>query len=75
MNGGLASTKSAKLNEIKQNDFVLTPGRYVGAEATEEDDEPIADKIARLTKELFAEFDRGHELEQDLRSCLKDWAS
>ena len=68
-------TKSAKLNEIKQNDFVLTPGRYVGAEATEEDDEPIADKIARLTKELFAEFDRGHELEQDLRSCLKDWAS
>ncbi|MEI2640961.1 MAG: N-6 DNA methylase [Candidatus Nanopelagicales bacterium] len=63
--------KAASLDEIKQHDFVLTPGRYVGAEEAEEDDEPIADKIARLTKELYAEFDRGRELEQEIRQRLE----
>ncbi len=52
---------SASLEEIAQHDHVLTPGRYVGAEAGEEDDEPAEEKIRRLTKELeegFAESDR-----------------
>ncbi len=62
--------KAASLEEIAQHDFVLTPGRYVGAEAAEEDDEPIADKIARLTQELYAEFDRGRALEDDIRTRL-----
>lgn len=62
--------KAARLDEIKQHDFVLTPGRYVGAEEAEADDEPIADKIARLTEELYAEFDRGHELEVEVRTRL-----
>ena len=39
------------------------PGRYVGTEEAEPDDEPIAVKIERLTKELFVEFERGRELE------------
>lgn len=60
--------KAATLDEIKHHDFVLTPGRYVGTEETEEDDEPVADKIDRLTKELLVEFDRGRELEAEIRT-------
>jgi type I restriction enzyme M protein len=62
--------KAASLNDIEQQDFVLTPGRYVGAEEAEVDDEPIADKIGRLAKELFAEFERGRELEGIVRERL-----
>lgn len=62
--------KSATLDEIKHHDFVLTPGRYVGTEEAEEDDEPIDQKIARLTKELYTEFDRGRELEDEVRERL-----
>lgn len=63
-------TKAASLEEIKKHDFVLTPGRYVGTEEAEADDEPIADKITRLTAELYAEFDRGRELEELVRAQL-----
>lgn len=62
--------KAASLEDIAAHDFVLTPGRYVGAEDAVADDEPIADKIARLTKELYAEFDRGRELEATIRASL-----
>ena len=62
--------KSATLEEIEKHNFVLTPGRYVGAEDAEIDDEPIEGKIERLTAELFAEFDRGHVLESELRTRL-----
>jgi type I restriction enzyme M protein len=62
--------KAATFDEIKRHDFVLTPGRYVGTEATEADDEPIDQKITRLTKELYAEFDRGRELEELIRERL-----
>jgi type I restriction enzyme M protein len=63
--------KSAALEEIKKQDFVLTPGRYVGSEEAEADDEPIDQKIARLTAELYAEFDRGRELEDTIRMRLE----
>ena len=63
--------KAARIEEIETHDFVLTPGRYVGAAEAEEDDEPIDEKIARLTKELFAEFDRGRELEAEIRRRLE----
>lgn len=62
--------KAASLEDIRKNDFVLTPGRYVGVAEAEIDDEPIDDKIERLTKELFAEFDRGRELEGEVRRRL-----
>lgn len=62
--------KAAKLEEIEKHDFVLTPGRYVGAAEAEVDDEPIAEKIERLTTELIAEFDRGRELEDEVRRRL-----
>lgn len=62
--------KAASLGEIKTHDFVLTPGRYVGAEEAAADDEPIDEKIERLTKELYEEFDRGRGLEREVRARL-----
>jgi type I restriction enzyme M protein len=64
--------KAAKIEEIGAHDFVLTPGRYVGAEEAAVDDEPITDKVARLTSELYAEFDRGRELETAVRERLQE---
>lgn len=63
--------KVATLADIEAHGFVLTPGRYVGTEEAEADDEPIDAKIARLTAELFAEFDRGRELESTVRARLQ----
>ncbi len=62
--------KAASLDEIRGHDFVLTPGRYVGAEEAEADDEPIDEKVARLTAELYAEFERGRALEDEVRARL-----
>ena len=62
--------RSAALDEIKTHDFVLTPGRYVGAADDEPDNEPADAKIARLTRELRTEFDRGRELEDEVRRRL-----
>ena len=62
--------KSAQIDEIEKHGFVLTPGRYVGAPEAEIDDELIGAKIERLTKELFAEFERGRELEDEVRRLL-----
>jgi type I restriction enzyme M protein len=62
--------KAASLEEIERHDFVLTPGRYVGTEEAEADDEPVDAKIRRLTTDLFAEFDRGRELEDEIRRRL-----
>ena len=62
---------SAGLEEIRKHDHVLTPGRYVGAAESDDDDgEPIAEKIDRLTKELFAHFDESARLEQIVRAQL-----
>lgn len=52
---------AASLEDIQKHDFVLTPGRYVGAAVQDDDGEPFADKMMRLTgllQEQFAESDR-----------------
>ena len=63
--------KVATLDEIKEHDYVLTPGRYVGSEAVEEDDEAFADKMQRLTEELDAQFAKSHELEAKIKANLE----
>jgi type I restriction enzyme M protein len=63
--------KAANLDEIAEHDFVLTPARYVGSAEVEQDGEPIDDKIARLTEELYAEFDEGRRLEEVVRTRLR----
>ena len=57
-------------DEIAKQDYILTPGRYVGIEEQEADDEPFDEKMARLTGELSAMFAKSHELEEDIRKNL-----
>lgn len=61
---------SASLAEVKAADYALTPGRYVGAADVEDDGEPIEDKIARLSKELFEQFEESGRLAQVVREQL-----
>lgn len=63
--------KVATLDELEQHDFVLTPGRYVGAAEAEVDDEPIEDKLARLRKRLVEEFEEADRLEAIIRERLE----
>jgi type I restriction enzyme M protein len=62
--------KVATLDELEQHDFVLTPGRYVGAAEAQADDEPIDDKLARLRKRLVEEFEEADRLEAIIRQRL-----
>jgi len=63
--------RSATLEDIRRHDFILTPGRYVGtADTKSDDDEPIEEKIARLTKDLYACFDESAGLEVVVRQEL-----
>src|SRR5699024_7240393 len=61
---------SATLAEIKDADYALTPGRYVGAPPEEDDGEPIEEKIERLTGELFGQFEESARLEAVVREQL-----
>ncbi len=63
--------KSATLAEIAENDFVLTAGRYVGAEEVEDDGIPFAEKMEHLTALLHTQFAQGRELEQQIVANLK----
>lgn len=60
----------ANLEDIKNQDYILTPGRYVGIEEQEEDDEPFDNKMKRLTSELSDLFTQSHELEEQIRKNL-----
>jgi type I restriction enzyme M protein len=62
--------KSATVKEVESHGFVLTPGRYVGAEQAEDDGEPFAEKMARLTKELEEQFVTGEKLQADIKTAL-----
>ena len=62
--------KSAELEQLQKHDYVLTPGRYVGAAAEEEDSEPFAEKMARLTSQLKAQFDESDRLEAEIKKNL-----
>ena len=63
--------KSAAKEDVAQHDYVLTPGRYVGTEEAEIDEEPIEARIERLTNDLLVEFDRGRALESEIRARLQ----
>ena len=61
---------SAKLDDIRKHEHVLTPGRYVGAEEQEDDGEVFADKMARLTAQLADQFGKSAKLEGEIRRNL-----
>ena len=73
-NGTLEDVKGffavATLQDIAKQDYILTPGRYVGIEEQEDDGEPFEEKMKRLTSELSEMFNRSHELEEEIRRKL-----
>ncbi|HLP27540.1 MAG TPA: N-6 DNA methylase, partial [Candidatus Didemnitutus sp.] len=63
--------KSATTEEIASHGYVLTPGRYVGAEAIEDDGEPFDEKMKRLVTQLNEQFAESAKLEQAIKANLK----
>jgi len=58
---------SAKKEEIAGHGYVLTPGRYVGAEEAEDDGIAFEEKMAELTATLEQQFKESHRLENEIR--------
>jgi len=63
--------KSATNAEIAAHGYVLTPGRYVGAEEVEDDGDPFEVKMPRLVAELHAQFAESAKLEQQIKANLE----
>jgi type I restriction enzyme M protein len=63
--------KSTKTEEIATHGYVLTPGRYVGAEEIEEDSEPFEEKMKRLTATLEKQFTESAKFETIINANLK----
>ncbi|QSX28577.1 SAM-dependent DNA methyltransferase [Shewanella cyperi] len=63
--------KSASFADIKANDFVLTPGRYVGAADIEDDGIPFETKMQELTAKLAEQFSESAKLEAQIKANLK----
>jgi type I restriction enzyme M protein len=64
--------KSAAIEEIQKHGYVLTPGRYVGAEVLEDDGEPFEEKMKRLTAELREQVKEGRKLDKAIARNLKE---
>ena len=62
--------KAATLDDIKASDFVLTPGRYVGAAEIEDDGIPFEEKMAALTQALYRQMDEAEKLNGIIRNNL-----
>jgi type I restriction enzyme M protein len=75
VNGGYEDVagfcKAATLDEVRNNNYVLMPGRYVGTEAEEDDGILFSDKITALTTKLAEQLSNGHSLEKEIRENLK----
>jgi type I restriction enzyme M protein len=63
--------KSAALDEVRKHGHVLTPGRYVGAEAAEDDGEPFEDKMKRLAETLHEQQKEAAKLDAAIAANLK----
>jgi len=64
--------KAATLEDIRRHNYILTPGRYVGAAPVQEDAEPFAEKMQRLSAQLEEQFAESARLEQIIRANLRD---
>ena len=63
--------KNTTRAEIQENGNVLTPGRYVGAEVQEEDNEPFEDTIAHLTQKLTEQMAEARRLDKTIAKNLE----
>ena len=74
VNGTLEDVKGfcavVDTEKIAEQDYILTPGRYVGVEEQEDDGEPFEEKMARLTSELSDLFKQSHKLEAEIKDKL-----
>ena len=63
--------KSATLEEIRKHDFVLTPGRYVGAAPLEDDGIPFETKMTEMSQTLYQQMDESAKLDKVIRKNLE----
>lgn len=61
----------ATTEDIAKQDYILTPGRYVGIAEAEEDDEPFEEKMARLTTEIAKCFEESNRLQEQIKKNLE----
>jgi type I restriction enzyme M protein len=57
-------------SEIAKQDYILTPGRFVGIAEESTGGEPFEEKMTRLTTELSGLFDESHKLEKEIKKRL-----
>lgn len=67
----LGFCKSADIADVASNNYILTPGRYVGIAKEEEDSEPFEEKMNRLTSELAVLFDEDEKAKEEISKQLK----
>lgn len=63
--------KSSTIEEIESHGSVLTPGRYVGAEAIEDDGMPFEEKMAALSATLYQQFEKSDKLETAIKKNME----
>ncbi len=63
---------AAKIDDLRKHGYVLTPGRYVGAEAAEEDDEPFQERMNRLAATLRQQQGEAAKLDAAIAANLKE---
>lgn len=63
--------RSAKIDEIRNHDYILTPSRYVGTESAPGDDIPFSEKLVKLKKVLNLQFDESEKMNITIRKQLK----
>lgn len=64
-------TAAVTTEEIAKQDYILTPGRYVGIADVKEDDEPFEEKMQRLTTELGKMFEESNQLQEQIRKNME----
>lgn len=69
-NDELGFSKATTLEEVRNNNYILTPGRYVGLEEVEDDGESFEEKMTRLTSELAEQFVKSKVIEDQIRQAL-----
>ena len=67
----LGFCKAVTIDEIKENNYVLTPGRYVGVAEKEDDGIPFDETMKTITSELKKQFEESHKLEEEIRTNLE----
>ena len=59
------------MEDIKSNNYVLTPGRYVGIENNHEDSISYDKKMKKITSELYKQFEESYRLEEEIKKNLR----